>query len=540
MSRLLISCLVALLAYGNAESVDATQCTADSELEECMVRKVDLLQAKVQLDAAGQSSVALDVGKVEGTVQMELDAAGQNSAKRTSDDYSCRAWCAGRVDAGVRTWDEICGWTNCGACDQCTTATTTTTTTTSWQSPYFAMSCHGIDTTPSMTYEQYDNVTARVQQMYNDLPTTCNATYCPQADWAGCVLRIAGHDFMDYEETTSGEDEGGSDGCIDFHDGDNAGLAECIHTGEFGFSLDDAYTEFCYTISLADFFVIAAEAVMDISRKHVTDEDSNRSAMDFRSAFRFGRTTAKSCEFAEGRLPNPENSCTDVEESFVTRMGLSWEQSAALSAVHTLGRAHIDNSGYNGWWSDVINSRKFNNDYFVSMVAKGWGPEVSVNGNPNKNQWKRTDMGVNETTLGKEMMLNSDMCLYYTMDDAGAVQMDAATAEASNCTCAWPALVRVQDAVANYNNDYFCGSTTHYGASNFPRQRAVCCGEEFNTINDAYIDCGLPISPQGPANTAVRKFANDETKWIDKFMTAWRKATTNGFSGQLRQLQTSS
>mmetsp|Transcript_119160 Transcript_119160/g.254182 ORF Transcript_119160/g.254182 Transcript_119160/m.254182 type:complete len:510 (-) Transcript_119160:432-1961(-) len=502
MFRLLASCCT-VLALCKVEP----ECTTDSGLEECIM-KVDLLQKKIKFDAEGESMLALE-GKVG------------------RDD--CKSWCAGKVSSGAKTWDQICSWTACSLCDDCptTTTTTTTTTVTEWQSPYFAMTCDGtqIKTTPSMTYSQYDVAVASVQSLYNSLSSTCNATYCPQADWAGCVLRIAGHDFMDYKDG-----EGGSDGCIDFHDADNAGLAECIHTGEHGFSLADAYKDYCTSISLADFFVIAAEAVMNVTRQHVLDDDATRSAIDFRSNFKWGRTTALNCEFAEGRLPNPENSCSAVNATFVQSMGLSWSQAAALSAVHTLGRAHVDNSGYNGWWSDAINSRKFNNDYFVSILAKGWGPETNVNGNPDKNQWMRIDSGADEANLGKEMMLNTDLCLYFTMDTAGDVEMDAKTAVANECNCTWPPPTYVADAIDNYNNGEFCGSTTIPGSNDFPAQRALCCGSQFDSTADEWVDCGKVTWPQGPASDDVRRFANDEDKWISTFQRAWKIATTNGFS----------
>merc|ERR1719446_1041662 len=237
---------------------------------------------------------------------------------------------------------------------------------------------------------------------------------------------------MDYK---AGDGPGGSDGCLDMHDGDNAGLAECISTGEHGSSLADAYADHCTTISLADFFVIAAEAVMEVSRQHVLNDDSSRIAIDFKSNFKYGRTTALNCEFAEGRLPNPENSCGAVEDVFVTNMGLSWEETAALMGVHSLGRAQVSNSGYDGWWSDFENSRRFNNDYFTSIVLKGWAPETNVGGNSGKNQWQRVDYGTDEANLGKEMMLNTDMCLYYAMDDDGNVELDAATALENECNC---------------------------------------------------------------------------------------------------------
>lgn len=58
---------------------------------------------------------------------------------------------------------------------------------------------------------------------------------------------------------------------------------------------------------------------------------------------------------------------------------------AAIMGAHTLGRAHPEFSGYNGYWSDTQNAGIFNNDYYISLVAKGWGPERAVGGNPNKN-----------------------------------------------------------------------------------------------------------------------------------------------------------
>lgn len=275
---------------------------------------------------------------------------------------------------------------------------------------------------------------------------------------------------------------------VDMTDADNAGLAQCLYQGEFGVSIADAYADFCTSISLADFLVVAAEAVMGASRKHVTDADSSRSPIDFKSKFKFGRTTAKSCASAHGRLPNPENSCAAVQETFVESMGLSWAQAAALMGVHTLGRAQISNSGYNGWWSSALQSRNFNNDYFVSILAKGWGPEVAVAGNTGKNQWQRIDAGADEAGLGKEMMLDTDLCLAFTMDDAGQEMLNAATAQSQGCECTWVAPVSVSAASSKYEEGRFCGSTDIPGKSNFRQQRALCCGAQFNKISDAAID----------------------------------------------------
>ena len=58
---------------------------------------------------------------------------------------------------------------------------------------------------------------------------------------------------------------------------------------------------------------------------------------------------------------------------------------AAIMGAHTVGRVTIENSGYNGHWSDEKNSGIFNNNYYKSILAKGWGPELSICENDAKN-----------------------------------------------------------------------------------------------------------------------------------------------------------
>lgn len=47
---------------------------------------------------------------------------------------------------------------------------------------------------------------------------------------------------------------------------------------------------------------------------------------------------------------------------------------AAISGAHTLGQAHIENSGYDGHWSDPEDQGIFNNGYYKNMLKRGWGP----------------------------------------------------------------------------------------------------------------------------------------------------------------------
>merc|ERR1719330_577362 len=303
---------------------------------------------------------------------------------------------------------------------------------------------------------------------------------------------------------------GGADGCVDFDDADNTGLADCLYAGsEFGTSIHDAYAQHCSDVSLADFLVISAEVLME---KLSPDGVS----FGFKDRFKFGRTTAESCDFAHGRLPNPERSCDAVEDTFVTRMGLSWDEAAALMGVHTLGRAKPENSGYDGWWSDAVNSGIFNNDYFVSLVVKGWGAE-QVSSEPPKHQWKRTDSGASDDPDAKEMMLNTDLCLLF---DENAAERDC---------CAWVRSSVIQDAVREYNGQVYCGGG---GGGGPRRERALCCGADTRPRDD----CPTAARPNGQAAVAVVSYANDQDTWVSAFRTAWARATENGQAG-LQSLQ---
>merc|ERR1719440_731488 len=120
----------------------------------------------------------------------------------------------------------------------------------------------------------------------------------------------------------------------------------------------------------------------------------------------------------------------DTQTVFVTHLELTWRESAALMGVHSLGRAHLSNSGYHGWWSDPLNSRRFNNNYYVSILSKAWGPRA-VNSEGTKNQWDQIDSGIDVTSDANEMMLNTDMCLAYIDVRAGP------SAANGTCRCMW-------------------------------------------------------------------------------------------------------
>jgi hypothetical protein len=412
--------------------------------------------------------------------------------------------------------------------------------------------------TTHMTLADYDAVVAEMRQLYDLRSSYCDAEDCEQSHWAGCILRLAAHDFMDYHLGS-----GGSDGCVALDDPDNAGLSDCFVGGPFGIGLNQVYKNFCTKISLADFIIISAEAVMNITRGNVLKVDPDRQALDFRSRFKYGRPTQKQCDASLGRMPDAEKGCTAVKQNLVTPLNLTWSQAAALMGGHTIGGASLGNSGYVGRWKEANASRLFDNGFFTSLVLKGWSPLRAVADNPGKNAWRRSDIGADSRNKGYEMMLDSDMCLYHSFyhHESDPFTFHAAFAQAQGCTCAWarPALFR--DAIANFNSGEFCGTTHHYGFQdpyevvhapdlgnepnvNTVKQRLLCCGlhgpgsgstkfgtednKEKHYVVDPSSDCGEASVPKGAAADAVALFANDEDAWIAAYYESWEIATTKG------------
>ena len=86
----------------------------------------------------------------------------------------------------------------------------------------------GIPTTTSaFDKDKYKSIVTQVIEQYELISDSVSANTNLRAKYAGCLVRTAGHDFMDYRNT-DGVESGGSDGCINFGDADNTGLADCL------------------------------------------------------------------------------------------------------------------------------------------------------------------------------------------------------------------------------------------------------------------------------------------------------------------------
>jgi len=329
---------------------------------------------------------------------------------------------------------------------------------------------------------------------------------------------------MDFESSQGGS--GGADGCIDFRDPDNGGLKGCmlstVHERDSSdVSLESMWQEFCTEVSVADFFVIAAEALM------VATAASNQRgawANAFSREFAFGRTTALTCNPRE--LPNPIHSCDATEEVFMERMGLTATQATALMGVHTLGRALAENSGYDGFWVSRDHAKTFNNQYYTNLIAVGWRTSTAPSG---KKQWVRADVGPDHE-LGGEMMLNTDMCLaFQTGGRPGADIGPYTRAEDTNHTncCLW------MDANSPEMSDVECGCQGQSLATGCTHTN--CCIRAMGACrgNNPFRDFtrGDAWSHARTTKAAVVKYAKtrDGTEsWRADFMPTWKKVTEQG------------
>ena len=217
----------------------------------------------------------------------------------------------------------------------------------------------------------------------------------------GGIVRIAAHDFMDYDQTDANE-PGGSNGCLDFNDRINAGLSDlwCDDDDACPFRL--LYdTDYSSIMSKADFWIASAAKVIEI-----TSPPDNPLILPLK----WGRRDDDSCPSSSSRLPE-EVGCSEVQACFIDRMGLSWTDATALIGAHTLGRGSVNFSGHDGTWVDTDEeSTKFDHRFYTELVTRAWRPTVVSAGI----DWVWDDR---QGRPRKVIMLNIDICLYFDIPD---------------------------------------------------------------------------------------------------------------------------
>ncbi|OIW11043.1 hypothetical protein TanjilG_22850 [Lupinus angustifolius] len=162
---------------------------------------------------------------------------------------------------------------------------------------------------------------------------------------APLMLRLAWHDAGTYDDKTR---TGGPNGSI-------RNVQELNHSANKG--LQKA-VEFCEEVkikhpkvSYADLYQLAGIVAVEVTGGPTID-------------FIPGRKDSLDSP-PEGRLPDAKQGASHLREIFY-RMGLTDKDIVALSGGHTLGKAHLERSGFDGQWTrDPL---KFDNSYFVELL----------------------------------------------------------------------------------------------------------------------------------------------------------------------------
>jgi catalase (peroxidase I) len=104
----------------------------------------------------------------------------------------------------------------------------------------------------------------------------------------------------------------------------------------------------------------------------------------------------------EGRLPDAAKGADHVRE-VLGRIGMNDREMVALSGAHTVGKCHLDRSGFDGpWTSDHL---KFDNEYFKLLLnAAEWKQVTNSKGLVQFADVK----GAGLMMLPSDMALNSD------------------------------------------------------------------------------------------------------------------------------------
>jgi len=175
------------------------------------------------------------------------------------------------------------------------------------------------------------------------------------------------------------------------------------------------------------------------------------------------------------------------------------------------------------------------------MLTRGWGPELAVDGNEERNQWKTVDKGP-----AGQLMLNTDLALAYDNNEKHQKCMkennfsnrrckklqnkgEPIVATHSHC-CAWTHKSPL------FNKGVFdkkggpasiCGAEIpHKGKeAKFMKVREACCQNE---SSDSLGDCDSSAWPKGKMFSNVLTFASDEKQWLESFTQSWKIATENG------------
>ena len=237
----------------------------------------------------------------------------------------------------------------------------------------------------------------------------------PEYPLVAGFVRLAFHDCIG---------DGGCDGCIDIDKPINTGLIRFINM------LDGLYsTQYIKNISRADFYALAAVVALEKATEKSMDKFHGRSQL------KFGRKECSTTpdEDSKNKFPSAMGNVDETLSYFTREFGFNTRESVALLGAHTLGRARMETSGFEGRWvrtsttGGVNPASVLDNEYYKEIIRPWVQVEIAFPFNRRtKVQWQGPNTTPN-TVLSRSnpnqvpLLLNSDFCFLFNYTVINAV-----------------------------------------------------------------------------------------------------------------------
>jgi len=253
-----------------------------------------------------------------------------------------------------------------------------------------------------------------------------------RAEVLASMVRLAFHDAGPYNVSWNPFAKG-PNGCVDFNNGDNAGLPTVV--GQMATIQQTLYSTYGIVITLADLYQFAGLTAVWCSLPDLPTGAS--STVVSIGDFQYGRTDEATCDDTGG-LPDASLGFNEVY-NLASRWNMNMQDLAALMGAHALGTTKVGNSGFttplptctvvtqgadyesstyqftsgcggnavNGQWT--ANNANLNaNNYYAIMKNFNWNRQVSTVNGASKYSFV-AGASIQKQTL----MLNTDIAIFY-------------------------------------------------------------------------------------------------------------------------------
>jgi hypothetical protein len=315
----------------------------------------------------------------------------------------------------------------------------------------------------------------------------------------GCVVRLPGNDVMSYT-TEDDKHFGGADGCWE----NSRGLFSCSR-GQV-LSLLDAYREVCAQVSLGDFAVIAAEALMAF-----TATSPSEATTAFKRNFMYGRSTREECgTVSPKKLPSNATGCAGLSKLFIEHIyaGYDYPMTSIRSTICTGTKCKP---------APVASKEKNAFDY--KNMSKAWYLTAAVSG-------MRTMQNAQSYSKLEESSPVDSGYLKTMLSDGPRFDNGYFKAMVNAGVSEKPCRLLCESSSFPWEKKCTWGLTCS-GCSQCDESPQVQVALS-RAADGSDCDAAKFLQPHA---LAVQQFAKDEKAWLQAFMEAWWIGTTNAQAG---------